>query len=108
MERKSHPSPEGPLPPEHRTEETAYSLNQPGRILHVLERCMADRLEPGPHARSGWSSAIHLGNDLERFFGIRASIPVIERALRDMCKRRRAQMMLDDSGTLWYRLVARS
>ena len=88
-------------------EETAYSLNQPGRILDVLEQCMADRLDPGPHGRSGWSSAPYLGNDLERHFGIRAPMPVIERALRDMCKRRHVQMMLDDAGVLWYRLVVK-
>lgn len=97
-----------PLQSAPHTEETAYSLNQPGRILADLDRCMAARLVPGPHGRSGWSAAHHLGLDLERYYGIRAPLPVIERALREMCKRHRAQMMLDDAGTLWYRLVVDS
>lgn len=100
--------PESAPQPAHPHEETAYSLNQPGRILGDLDRCMAARLDPGPHGRSGWSAAHHLALDLERYYGIRAPIAVIERALREMCKRRRAQMMLDDAGTLWYRLVVDS
>jgi hypothetical protein len=85
--------------------ESAVTLTQPGRVLEVLEKCMADRLDPGMHGRSGWSSAKHLGNDLERHFGVRAPMPVIERALRDMCKHKRAQMILDDAGVVWYRLI---
>lgn len=99
---------EVPVPHAPHTEETAYSLTQPGRILADLDRCMAARLEPGLHGRSGWSAARHLGLDLQRYYGIRAPVAVIERALREMCKHRRAQMMLDDEGTLWYRLVVDS
>jgi hypothetical protein len=71
----------------------------------MLEERMAARLAPGPHRRSGWSSAPHLVGDLERHCGVRAPIALVERALRDMCKHRRAQMMLDDAGTVWYRLA---
>lgn len=81
--------------------ETAYTLQQPGRLLDVLEAAMADRLRPG---RSGWSATVHLSHDLERYFGIRASIQVIERALQQLSKHKRIQRMLDDTGTLWYRL----
>ena len=62
---------------------------------------MADRLRPG---RSGWSAAVHLARDLERFFGVRAPVPVIERALREMGKRKRVQLKVDDAGIVWYRL----
>ncbi len=62
---------------------------------------MLDRLRPG---RSGWSAAVHLGHDLERFFGVRAPISSIERALRELGKYRRIQLRLDDAGTLWYRI----
>lgn len=82
-------------------EETTYSLNQPARLLDPLEKCMLGRLEPG---RSGWSSSTHLGHDLERLFGVRAPIASIERALRELGRRRRIQLLLDDAGTLWYRI----
>lgn len=83
------------------TPETAVTLQHPGRLLDVLEQAMADRLRPG---RSGWSASVHLGHDLERFFGIRAPIDVIERALQQLSKNKRIQRMVDDTGTLWYRL----
>ncbi len=82
-------------------EETVYSLNHPARLVDPLERCMLDRLRPG---RSGWSSATHLGHDLERLFGVRAPVPAIERALRELGRHRRIQLLLDDAGTLWYRI----
>lgn len=81
--------------------ETAYSLHQAGRLIDALEQCMLDRLRPG---RSGWSAAVHLGRDLERFFGVRAPVSAIERALRELGKHRRIQLRLDDAGTLWYRI----
>jgi len=89
------------LPDPSRGTETAYTLQQPGRLLDVLEAAMADRLRPG---RSGWSAAVHLGHDLERHFGVRAPVPVIERALQQLGKHKRIQRMVDDTGTLWYRL----
>ena len=69
---------------------------------------MAARLDPGVHGRSGWSAAVHLAADIERHFGVRAPQAVLERALLDMCKHRRVQMMLDDAGTVWYRLTVES
>ncbi len=81
--------------------ENAYTLQHAGRLLDALEACMADRLCPG---RSGWSAASHLARDLERFFGVRAPAPVIDRALRDMGKHRRVQRKVDANGVLWYRL----
>lgn len=92
---------EGPLPEPAGASETTYSLHQPGRLVDALEKCMADRIRPG---RSGWSAAEHLGNDLERFYGLRAPTPVIERALRDLSKHRRVQRKVDSAGVLWYRL----
>lgn len=92
---------ERPLPESSRTEETAYTLHQPGRLLDVLEACMADRLRPG---RSGWSAAVYLGRDLERHFGVRAPVAAIERALRELGRRKRVQLKLDDLRVLWYRL----
>lgn len=62
---------------------------------------MAARIRPG---RSGWSSSVHLCSDLERHFGVRAPLPAIERALREIGKRKRVQLRLDDDGVLWYRL----
>ena len=82
-------------------EETVYSLNHPARLVDPLEKCMLDRLRPG---RSGWSSSTHLGHDLERLFGVRAPVPAIERALRELGRHRRIQLLLDDAGTLWYRI----
>ena len=82
-------------------DETVYSLNQPARLIDPLEQCMRDRLEPG---RTGWSSATHLGHDLERLFGVRAPVAAIERALRELGRHRRIQLLLDDAGTLWYRI----
>lgn len=92
---------ESPLSEPARDAETTYTLQQPGRLIDALESCMADRLRPG---RSGWSAAVHLGRDLERFYGVRAPAPVIERALRDLCKHRRVQRKVDEAGVLWYRL----
>ena len=89
------------LPRESKSTETAYTLHQPGRLLDSLVAAMADRLRPG---RSGWSASVHLGHDLERFFGIRAPIQSIERALQQLAKDKRIQRMVDDSGTLWYKL----
>ena len=87
--------------PTNPTEETVYSLNHPARLLEPLERCMEARLAPG---RSGWSSAGHLASDLTRLFGVRAPVQAIERALREIGRYRRVQLLLDDAGTLWYRI----
>lgn len=92
---------EARLPETTKTGETVFTLQQPGRLVDVLEAAMADRIRPG---RSGWSASVHLGHDLERFFGVRAEIQVIERALQQMSKHKRIQRMVDDTGTLWYRL----
>lgn len=81
--------------------ETTYTLSQPGRLIDVLELCMADRLRP---YRSGWSAPVHLGRDLERYFGVRAPVPAIERALRVLAKRKRVRLKVDENGTLWYHL----
>ena len=89
------------LPDTPKSAETTYSLQQPGRLVDVLEEAMADRLRPG---RSGWSAIVHLGHDLERFFGIRAPVQAIERALQQMAKEKRIRRMVDDTGTIWYRL----
>ena len=82
-------------------EETGYTLSQAGRLIDVLEECMAARLSP---RRSGWSIATHLGRDLERHFGVRAPVPAIERAMRTLVKRRVVRLTADASGTVWYRL----
>ena len=82
-------------------EETGYTLSQAGRLVQVLEDCMAARLTP---QRSGWSTASHLGRDLERHFGVRAPVPAIERAMRTLVKRRVVRLSADASGTVWYRL----
>ena len=84
-----------------KAEETGYTLSQAGRLVQVLEDCMAARLTP---QRSGWSTATHLGRDLERHFGIRAPVPAIERAMRTLVKRRVVRLSADASGTVWYRL----
>lgn len=83
--------------------ETAYTLSQPGRLIGVLEECMAARLRPH---RSGWSAAHHLGRDLERHFGVRAPAASIDRALRSLARRRRVGLKVDGDGILWYRLDA--
>jgi hypothetical protein len=82
-------------------EETGYTLSQAGRLVRVLEECMAARLTP---QRSGWSTAMHLGRDLERHFGVRAPVQAIERAMRTLVKRRVVRLTADASGTVWYRL----
>lgn len=81
--------------------ETGYTLSQAGRLVQVLEECMAARLTP---QRSGWSTAAHLGRDLERHFGVRAPVEAIERAMRTLVKRRVVRLTADASGTVWYRL----
>lgn len=86
--------------PAQRTE-TVVSLNQAGRLIAVLEACMAARLRPD---RSGWSAAHHLGWDLERHFGVRAPEGAIDRALRTLSRRRRVRLKIDEDGVLWYRL----
>ncbi|MGE0026807.1 MAG: hypothetical protein AB7O78_13405 [Thermoleophilia bacterium] len=83
------------------TEETGYTLSQAGRLIDVLEACMAARL--APH-RSGWSTAAHLGRDLERHFGVRAPVEAIERAMRALVKRRIVRLTTDAAGAVWYRL----
>lgn len=88
------------LPDSAKTTETAYSLQHPGRLLDPLEAAIAGRLRAG---RSGWSTAVHLGNDLERFFGIRAPAQSIERALQQLAKEKRIRRMVDDAGTIWAR-----
>jgi hypothetical protein len=82
-------------------EETGYTLSQAGRLIDVLEQCLAARLTP---RRSGWSTATHLGWDLERHFGVRAPIGAIERAMRTLVKRRVVRLSADDAGLVWYRL----
>jgi hypothetical protein len=84
-----------------RDAENGYTLSQPGRLIDVLELCLEARLTP---RRSGWSTAKHLGWDLERHFGVRAPLPSIERGLRVLVKRRRARITADDTGLVWYRL----
>ncbi len=80
--------------------ETMVSLSQPGRVIDVLSRCMAGRRAPG---RSGWSAANHLAADLERHYGVRATGPTIERALRTLQRRRQVTVRVDDAGRVWYR-----
>jgi hypothetical protein len=82
-------------------EENGYTLNQAGRLIDVLEKCMFARLTP---RRSGWSTATHLGWDLERHYGVRAPRPAIEKAMRALVRRRVARMTTDDSGLTWYRI----
>jgi hypothetical protein len=82
-------------------EETGYTLSQAGRLIDALEECMAARLTP---RRSGWSTATHLGRDLERHFGVRAPVEAIERAMKVLVKRRVVRLTSDDSGIVWYRL----
>lgn len=84
-----------------RVVENAYTLGLTGRLLDPLEQCLLHRLAPG---RSGWSSATHLGHDLQRLFGVRPPVTAIERAMHELGKRRRIQLLLDDAGTLWYRI----
>ena len=82
-------------------DENGYTLSQAGRLIAVLEACMAARLTP---QRSGWSTATHLGWDLERHFGVKAPIQAIERAMKTLVKRRVVRLTADDSGVVWYRL----
>lgn len=89
--------------PSASTTENTFTLNQPGRLIAVLESCMAQRIRPD---RSGWSAARHLGSDLERHFGVRAPAPAIDRALRTLARRRRVRLKVDDDGILWYRIHA--
>jgi hypothetical protein len=81
--------------------ETPFTLSQPGRLIAVLEECMARRIRPD---RSGWSAARHLGMDLERHFGVRAPQSAIERALRTLARRHRLRLKVDAGGILWYRI----
>lgn len=81
--------------------ENTFTLSQPGRLIGVLESCMAKRLRPD---RSGWSAARHLRSDLERHFGVRAPAHAIDRALRTLARRRRVRLKVDDDGVLWYRI----
>jgi hypothetical protein len=81
--------------------ENGYTLSQAGRLIEVLEECMAARLTP---QRSGWSTATHLGRDLERHFGVKAPVEAIERAMRTLVKRRVVRLTADASGVVWYRL----
>jgi hypothetical protein len=83
------------------TNENSYTLSHPGRLVGVLEACMARRIR---HDRSGWSAAKHLGWDLERHFGVQAPASSIERALRVLARRGRVRLKVDDGGVLWYRL----
>lgn len=83
------------------THESGYTLSQPGRLIEALEHCMAARITP---RRSGWSTATHLGGDLERHFGVRAPVEAIERAMRTLVKRRVVRLTADDTGLVWYRL----
>jgi hypothetical protein len=89
-------------PTSSQSSETTYTLSQPGRLVAVLEECMAARLRPH---RSGWSAAHHLGRDLERHFGVRAPAASIDRALRSLARRRRVGLKVDSDGVLWYRLA---
>ena len=84
-------------------DENSYTLSQAGRLIEVLEQCMAARLTP---RRSGWSTATHLGWDLERHFGVKAPAAAIERAMRTLVKRRVVRLTADDTGLVWYRLRA--
>ena len=72
--RASAPRGEDAVPDGVESTETTYSLHQPWRLLDALEQCMLDRLRPD---RSGWSASVHLGHDLERFFGVRAPVSAI-------------------------------
>ncbi len=91
---------QSPAPPQK--SESVVTLNQPGRLIGVLESCMAARLRPH---RSGWSAAYHLSRDLERHFGVRAPAPAILRALQVLARRRQIQLKVDAEGVLWYRLT---
>ena len=82
-------------------DENGYTLSQAGRLIEVLEECMAARLTP---QRSGWSTATHLGWDLERHFGVKAPVGAIERAMKALVKRRVVRLTADDTGVVWYRL----
>lgn len=89
------------MPEIESAEETNYSMSHPARLVEPLERCMEARLRPG---RSGWSSAVHLQLDLEQTFGVRAPIGAIVKALQELGRRRSVRLLLDDCGTLWYRI----
>lgn len=82
-------------------DESAYTLSTPGRLVDVLQQAMLARLSP---RRSGWSTATHLGTDLERHFGVRAPIPAVERALRVLLRRKVVRVTADDAGVIWYRI----
>ena len=82
------------------THDTAYLVGT-GNLIDHLKRCMLDRLAVG---RSGWSSAEHLRQDVERMFGVRAPVPAVELGLWEIGKRQRVQVLLDDAGTVWYRI----
>jgi hypothetical protein len=82
------------------TAENSYTLGQPGRLVAVLEACMAERLRPD---RSGWSAARHPGWDPQRHFGGRAPWDAIERALRTLARRGRLRLKVDEDGVLRYR-----
>ena len=78
----------------------AVTLSDPGRILDVVERCIAARVGPG---RCGWSAAAHLGRDLERHYAMRVPTAALERALRQLAARRRIRRHCDSQGVVWYR-----
>ena len=82
------------------THATAYAVDA-GNLVDHLKRCMLDRLAVG---RSGWSSAEHLSQDVERMFGVCPPVSAVELALWEIGKRQRVQVLLDDAGTVWYRI----
>lgn len=81
------------------TDETVVTLSQPGRVLAVVEACIRERVAPG---RSGWSAGHHLARDLERFYRVRVPRSALDRALRELVKRRRVRQHADAHGQLWY------
>lgn len=74
----------------------------PARIVEPLEQCLLHGLRA---RRGGWSSQEHLVKDLEHLFGVRASATTLQRALRELGKRRRVHILLDDEGVVWYRIT---
>lgn len=76
-------------------------LDDPAAILGPLEHCMLHCLRASP---TGWSSTAHLATDLQRFFGLEVTARAIGRAVRELGATRSIHIVVDDTGTVWYRI----
>lgn len=68
-----------------------------------LASCLLHCLRASP---SGWSSAVDLARDLERFFGLDVPVATIQRGMRELAVAGRVDTVLDDACIVWHRVRA--